>query len=100
MLTVFFSDVSLITLNSLPSGARFNQEYFIYNILLDIVEARERVFHGFRRRGFCVHMNNSMCHNGRMVIDELDNIKLDRVPHPLYLPDLSPCDFWLFGMLK
>jgi hypothetical protein len=31
---------------------------------------------------------------------ELANMKLDRVPHLLYSPDLSPCDFWIFGKLK
>jgi hypothetical protein len=41
-----------------------------------------------------------MCHNGRKVTDEFDNRKLQRVAHPPYSPDLSPCDFWLFGMLK
>jgi hypothetical protein len=25
---------------------------------------------------------------------------LERVPHPACSPDQSPCDFWLFGMLK
>jgi hypothetical protein len=33
--------VSLITLDALPSSARFTQEYFINNILPGIVEARE-----------------------------------------------------------
>jgi hypothetical protein len=41
-----------------------------------------------------------MCHNSRKAIDELDNLKLDRIRHLPYSPDLSPCDFWLFGMLK
>jgi histone-lysine N-methyltransferase SETMAR len=41
-----------------------------------------------------------MCHNGRKVTDELEVLRLDRVPHPPYSPDLSPCDFSLFGMLK
>jgi hypothetical protein len=35
-----------------------------------------------------------------MVTEELGRLKLDRVPHPPYSPDLSPCNFWLFGMLK
>jgi histone-lysine N-methyltransferase SETMAR len=45
-------------------------------------------------------MDNSMCHNRRKLTDEIDNLKLDRVPHPPYSPDLSQCDFWSFGMLK
>jgi hypothetical protein len=45
-------------------------------------------------------MDNSMCHNGRKATDELENLKLVRVAHPPYSPDLSLSDFWLFGMLK
>jgi histone-lysine N-methyltransferase SETMAR len=45
-------------------------------------------------------MDNSMCHNGRKVTDELENLKLVPVAHPPYSRDLSPCDFWLFRMLK
>jgi hypothetical protein len=41
-----------------------------------------------------------MCHNDRKVTNEFAHLKLDRIPHPPYSPDLSPCDFWLFGMLK
>jgi hypothetical protein len=45
-------------------------------------------------------MDNSMCHNGRKVTDELEVLRLEGIPHPPYSPDLSPCDFWLFGVLK
>jgi hypothetical protein len=45
-------------------------------------------------------MHNSMYVNGRKVADEVDNLKLDCVTHPPYSLDLSPCDFWPFGMLK
>jgi hypothetical protein len=45
-------------------------------------------------------MDNSMSDNGRKLIGELANLKLDSVPHPHYSPELSLCDFWLFVMLK
>jgi hypothetical protein len=45
-------------------------------------------------------MNNSIGHNGRKVTDELAHLKLGRIPHRPYSSDLSPCDLWLFGMLK
>jgi hypothetical protein len=41
-----------------------------------------------------------MCPDGRQMTDELANLRFDRVPHPSYSPDVSPCDFWLFRMLK
>jgi hypothetical protein len=31
-----------------------------------------------------VHMDNSMCHNGRKVTHKLENLKLDRIAHPPY----------------
>jgi hypothetical protein len=41
-----------------------------------------------------------MCHNDRKVNDELANLKPDCVPHPPYSPNMSPCNFWLFRILK
>jgi hypothetical protein len=35
-----------------------------------------------------------------MITQEISDAKLGRLPHPAYSLDLSPCDFWLFGMLK
>jgi hypothetical protein len=35
-----------------------------------------------------------------MATAEFDRIMLGRAEHPAYSPDLSPCDFWLFGFLK
>jgi hypothetical protein len=89
----FFSGVKLISLNALPAGARFTQEYFINNILPDILDEKQRILGRNRRGDFFVHMDNLMCHNGRKVADEFDNQKLQRVAHPPYSPDLSPCDF-------
>jgi hypothetical protein len=45
-------------------------------------------------------MNNLMCYNGPQVVDELHRLKIFRTPHPLYSPDISPCDFWMFGDFK
>jgi hypothetical protein len=49
---------------------------------------------------FLVHLDNSMCHNGRKITEEVSDAKLECLPHPAYSLDLSSCDFWLFGMLK
>jgi hypothetical protein len=57
-------------------------------------------FPGNPQERIFVHMDNSMCHNGRKVTDELANVKLACIHHPSDSPDLSPCDFWPFGMMK
>jgi hypothetical protein len=100
MLTVFFSGVKLLSLCALPPGARFTQESFINRILPDIINEMGRILQRVRRADFCLDMDNSMSDNRRKATDELDNLRRDRVPHPPYSPDLSPCNFWLFGMLK
>jgi hypothetical protein len=84
----------------LPKGTKFNQQYFI-----------DYVFPEFKRENctfrpqiplvtFWVHMDNSMGHNGSKVMSKFDKHHIARWPHPPYSPDLSACDFWLFGMLK
>jgi histone-lysine N-methyltransferase SETMAR len=35
-----------------------------------------------------------------MVTAEFGRRRLGRAEHPPYSSDLSPCDFWLFGILK
>jgi hypothetical protein len=45
-------------------------------------------------------MDNSMCHNGRKITEEISDAKLERLHHSTYSLYLSPCDFWLFEMLK
>jgi hypothetical protein len=100
MLTIFFSSTSLITVNALPSDVGFTQEYCTNKTLLDIVEASGRIVRRVRRGEFFADADNSMCLNGCKVINEFANLKLDCVLHLPYLPDLNPCDFWLFGMFR
>jgi hypothetical protein len=45
-------------------------------------------------------MDNSTCHNESKVVLKFDKHHITGLLHPPYSPDLSPCDFWLFGMLK
>jgi histone-lysine N-methyltransferase SETMAR len=45
-------------------------------------------------------MDNSMCHNGAKITEKLEKRHITRAPHPPYSPNLSPCDFWFFGILK
>jgi histone-lysine N-methyltransferase SETMAR len=45
-------------------------------------------------------MDNSKCHNAKKTTDKTQKIHIARAPHPPYSPDLSPGDFWFFGMVK
>jgi hypothetical protein len=45
-------------------------------------------------------MDASMYHNGGKVSEKSAQRSIERAPHPPSSPDISPSDFWLFGILK
>jgi hypothetical protein len=45
-------------------------------------------------------MDNSTSHNVSKVASKFEQRHIFRLPHTPYSPDISPCDFWLFGLLK
>jgi transposase len=63
---------------------------------------REKAWFATRKGllSFIVHIDNSMSHYGAKIAEKLGKKHIARAPHPPYSPDLSPCDFWLFGILK
>jgi hypothetical protein len=100
MATTFFTSIRLLVLSFLPKGTKFDQDYFIDTVLPNLYSEKRRIA---RRKGlpsFSVQMDNSMCHNGAKVNEKLEKRHIARASRQLYPPELSPCDFWLFGILK
>jgi hypothetical protein len=100
MITLFFTAKKLIVLDVMPKGWNYNQLYFVENIVPGLKRGKT----SFARRkpgSTCwVHIDNSMCQNGAKITSEFQKHHLARMPHPTDSPEISPCDFWLFGMLK
>ncbi len=44
--------------------------------------------------------DNGYPHAHRDVVNYLTEEGIEIIPHPPYLPDLSPCDFWLNDYIK
>ena len=51
-------------------------------------------------RGLCLNHDNAPAHKCVLVQDSLKEKKVVQLSHPPYSPDLSPCDFFLFPLLK
>jgi hypothetical protein len=100
MITIFFTALRLILLGVLPKGSKFNQQYFIDYMFPDLKTENRNFRCRMPLATFWVHMDNSMCHNGSKVVSKFDRYHIARLPHAPYSPDLIPCDFWLFEMLK
>jgi histone-lysine N-methyltransferase SETMAR len=45
-------------------------------------------------------MDNATCHNESKVASKFEQHHIFRLPHEPYSLDISPCDFWFFGLLK
>jgi hypothetical protein len=45
-------------------------------------------------------MDNSTCHNDSKVASKFEQHHIFQLPHFSCSPDISPCDFWLLGLLK
>jgi histone-lysine N-methyltransferase SETMAR len=100
MITIFFTGRRLLRLVYLPQGQKYNKEYFVSEILQGIGDACN---HGHGNRGtksMKIHMDNCRVHNAADTTAILCRLKLTRLTHPPYSPDLSPCDFWFFGRAK
>jgi hypothetical protein len=47
-----------------------------------------------------LHLHNAPAHNSRLYSEMIESAKTQRVPHPLYSPNETPRNFFLFGYLK
>jgi hypothetical protein len=99
-LTRFFTSRKLLVLDTLPKGQKYDHDYLVQKVIPELQCERSR----FARRKtlveFAAHLDNSICHNGTKVTNALDKANVIQAPHAVYSPELSPCDFWLFGTLR
>ena len=96
----FCDSTGMIYMHWVPTKQTVNKEYYV------------QVLREFRKR-FCwrrpalfklgqwhFHQVNAPVHNSILVTDYLTKMGIKTVPHPLYSPDLAPCDFCLFPKLR
>jgi hypothetical protein len=89
-------------LDILPKGNEFNQLYLIDDIFPNLKRKNVNFHRRIPQATFWVHLDEVMYHNRSKVTSKFEKYYVSRQLHPPYSPDLSPCDFWLFGirMLK
>ena len=47
-----------------------------------------------------LHHDNARPHSLSKVVDYIKNSGFEIMEQPPYSPDLAPCDFWLFDLIK
>lgn len=100
MIFTAFSTAGLVLLTSLPSSTTFNSATMCDNILPALKEAARKnkgIRNDLRLR---IHMDNARPHTSKATQKVLNELKFIQLPHPPFSPDISPNDFFLYGMLK
>jgi hypothetical protein len=99
MVTIFFTGAGQFYVSVLPQEQRMNSAYFTERVLTDVAEvcAREQTV---PKENLTVHFDSAPIPDTQMVREMLMQWNIARIGQPPYIPDLAPCDFFLFGPLK
>jgi hypothetical protein len=81
----------------LPPGDRFNRDFFINEFFERYDKHRSETRTQNRSYRTLLHIDNTPPH---LVHSKFGPCGIHRLPHPHHSPDITPCDFWLFGYLK
>ena len=96
----FFDSTGMIYMHWVPTRQTVNKEYYI-----EVLREFRKRFLGkrpalFKSGQWYFHQDNAPVHNSILVTGYLSKMGIKTVRHPLYSPDLAPCDFCLFPKLK
>ena len=100
MLIAFFNQQGLVHHEFVPEGETVNQHFYQQVI----IHLHNRVRRSRRAlwsdKSWLLHHDNAPALNVISVRQLLVKKEITALDHPLYFPDLAPCDFWLFPGLK
>jgi hypothetical protein len=82
---------------ALPPGERSIRNFFVDKVMGSFVRIWAKKRPTKQGRGALLQMDNA---SPRFSPETFEYHGITRLPHPLYSPDLSRADFWLFGYIK
>ena len=80
-------------------GKTVHSEYYI-EILEELGKAIQENHRRNLAKGVLLMQDNASPHSSERTQAALRDLQFETLPHPPYSPDLSPCDYWLFGPMK
>jgi histone-lysine N-methyltransferase SETMAR len=97
MLTVAWNAEAFILVKGVERGRTVTAEYFQQEILLPLW----KYYYQTKDTSiYWIHFDNASPHTAETTQDLLKAMGLNVMPQPPYSPDISPCDFYLFGRVK
>ena len=89
MIAVIWSRTGVKSVTLLPNGQKYNKAIFISNVLGDFTKK-------YKTRCKYFHLDNARPH---LVKEEYDRLKIKRLVHPPYSPDISPSDYMFYDFI-
>ncbi|KAA6311066.1 MAG: hypothetical protein EZS28_056198, partial [Streblomastix strix] len=95
---VFFGADRIWLIHAMPKKKSVTSITFINDILTPLLQSMRSSNPELNQ--IYVHFDNASSYNSHATTQFLEENKIIRVAHPPYSPDLSPCDYFLFGYMK
>jgi hypothetical protein len=100
MISAYFTRQRFVSIEALPETERFNSEFFTGTILPSLVRSVSLLRPKMQAQGYWLHIDSAKPYNSVLSLHKTEELGFTRLPQSPYSPDLTPCDFFLFGYLK
>jgi hypothetical protein len=97
---VFWNPTGIHILHCLPEDRPFKASYFIDHVLSKIEKLLDLRAAASEKQKFILNMDDSLVDRSKAGMERVEVISLEFTPHPPYLTNLAPSDFFLFGYTK
>jgi transposase len=100
MLICYFDTEVIVHKEFVPPGQIVNGNFYcdVLRQLRENVQRKRPV--KWQNNSWALHHDNAPAHTSLLVQQFLTSTKTTVIPHPLYSPDLAPCDFFIFPKMK
>ena len=91
----------ILFINYLEKVRTINSEYYIA-LLVSLKEEinKKQPQMKKKKKKVLVHHDNALCHKSITMMAKLHELHFKLLLHPLYSPDLTLCNYWLFAELQ
>ena len=100
MVSVYLSTSGIILVDPLSKDTKFSAHYMSESILQKLNTNVTKSRKSLGISGCFLHIDNAPSHNATVTSKKIQKLGIKRMPHTAYSPDIAPCDFWLFGIVK
>jgi histone-lysine N-methyltransferase SETMAR len=100
LFSIFFKSNGPVLIHCVDEGKTTDHNYYIENCLKPVIKEIWKQRKSSGTNGIKLLHDNARPHTHSDVIDYLTQEGINIMPHPLYSPDLAPCDYWLNDYIK